>query len=65
MTKGETYPLFNSSLDDFGKQRAGYSQSKNFSVRNFSSESLDFTMSYSIPTDRRISIALTIVLKKK
>jgi hypothetical protein len=65
MKKGENLPAFNWELDDQGKLSAGYVQSKDFSVTNFSTESLDFALSYSVPVTKRTSIALSIILRKK
>ena len=56
-------PQVQTTLTDAQKVAAGYVQSKNFKTI-LSQNGLDFELIYTIPTDRRTSIAVTVVLNK-
>lgn len=62
---GQTAPQLELTLDDTTKLRSGYVPSKNFTTMPLSQDGLDLKLIHNVPSDRRTSIAFTIVLSKK
>ena len=58
-------PFIVTDLTDSQKSLNGYVRSKNFQYKTNQLSSLDFEVIYTIPTDKRTSIAFTVVLEKK
>ena len=53
------------NLTDIQKIQEGYLKSKNFKVVIDEGGGLNFKVIYTIPKDKRTSIAITVVLEKK
>ena len=58
-------PQIVTNLTDSEKSIEGYTKSKNFKYKTNQLSSLDFEVIYTIPTDKRTSIAFTVILEKK
>ena len=58
-------PQIVTNLTDIQKINAGYTISKNFRTIEDSTGGLNFQLIYTVPSDKRTSIAFTVVLEKK
>ena len=58
-------PQIETGLTDLQKVQNGYKQSKSFRTLFDTTGGLNFKLIYTIPRDKRTSIAFTVVLEKK
>jgi hypothetical protein len=58
-------PQINNQIDDEQKISQGYKQSKNFKLILDEGGGLNFKVIYTVPRDKRTSIAFTVILEKK
>jgi len=64
--RGQTNPpQINTAIDDEQKLTQGYKQSKNFKLVLDESGGLNFRVIYTVPRDKKTSIAFTVILEKK
>ena len=58
-------PLIQVNLTDVQKETQGFVKVKNFTYAPLVAGSLNFDLIYTIPTDRNVSLAIDVILKKK
>lgn len=58
-------PLIQVNLNDIQKAEQGFIRVKNFTYAPLIVGSLNFDLIYTIPTDRNVSLAIDVILKKK
>jgi hypothetical protein len=58
-------PQINTQIDDEAKLALGYKKSKNFKLILDESGGLNFKVIYTVPRDKKTSIAFTVILEKK
>ena len=65
LTGGQRAQQIELSLSDAAKLAAGYVPSKSFTTMPLTQDGLDLKLIHNLPSDRRTSVAFTVVLSKK